>query len=53
MRKLQDSILSLLIHIVILFNIERLDLSGKDVINLETAVYVLTVSQMDISPGEK
>lgn len=43
MRKLQDSILSLLIHIVILFNIERLDLSGKDVINLETAVYVLTV----------
>jgi hypothetical protein len=43
MRRLQDSILSLLIHIVILFNIERLDFSAKDVINIETGVYVLTV----------
>lgn len=43
MRKLQDSILSLLIHIVILFNIERLDITVKDVINLDTGIYVLTV----------
>lgn len=43
MRKLQDSILSLLIHIIILFNIERLDLDGKDIIDLETGVYVLAV----------
>jgi predicted signal transduction protein with EAL and GGDEF domain len=42
-RKLQDSILSLLLHIIILFNIERLDISGKDVINLDTGIYVLTV----------
>lgn len=44
MRKLQDSILSLLIHIIILFNIERLDINGPDVINLETMIYVLTVA---------
>jgi hypothetical protein len=43
MRKLQDSILSLLIHIIILFNIERLDFDGRNVIDLETEVYVLTV----------
>ena len=43
MRKLQDSILSLLIHVIILFNIERLDLDGKDIIDLETGVYVLAV----------
>jgi hypothetical protein len=44
MRKLQDSILSLLIHIIILFNIERLDINVPDVINLETMIYVLTVA---------
>jgi hypothetical protein len=46
MRKLQDSILSLLIHIVILFNIERLDLNSRDVIDLDTIVYVLAVAAM-------
>lgn len=44
MRKLQDSILSLLIHIIILFNIERLDFNSQNVIDLETGVYVLTVA---------
>ena len=43
MRKLQDSILSLLIHMVILFNIERLDFSSQNVIDLDTPVYVLSV----------
>jgi predicted signal transduction protein with EAL and GGDEF domain len=43
MRKLQDSILSLLIDIIVLFNIERLDFNGQDVINLDTGIYVLTV----------
>jgi hypothetical protein len=44
MRKLQDSILGLLIHITILFNIERLDINSQNVIDLETAIYVLTVA---------
>lgn len=43
MRRLQDSILSLLIHLTILFNIERLDIYQKNVIDLETAIYILTV----------
>jgi hypothetical protein len=43
MRKLQDSILSLLIHIVILFNIERLNFTENQFINIATGVYVLTV----------
>lgn|GEM_PF-1513604 len=43
MRRLQGSILYLLIHLTILFNIERLDFDGKNVINLETAVYGLTI----------
>jgi len=43
MRKLQDSVLSLLIHVIILFNIERLDINTKNSIDLETSVYVLTV----------
>jgi hypothetical protein len=42
-RRLQDSILSLLIHLTILFNIERLDIYQKNVIDLETAIYILTV----------
>jgi hypothetical protein len=46
MRKLQDSILSLLIHVVILFNIERLDLDARDVIDLDSIVYILTVVVM-------
>lgn len=44
MRKLQDSILSLLIHLIILFNIERLDLNARDVIDLDTIIYVLAVA---------
>jgi hypothetical protein len=44
MRKLQDSILSLVIHMIILFNIERLDFDGRNVIDLETEVYILTVA---------
>jgi hypothetical protein len=43
MRRLRDSILGLLIHLTILFNIERLDFDGTNVINLETALYVLAV----------
>lgn len=43
MRRLQVSILYLLIHLTILFNIERLDLDGKNTIDLATAVYPLTL----------
>ncbi|SRR6266498_2252913 len=43
MHRLRDSILSLLIFLVILFNIERLDIGGKNVINLETEIYALIV----------
>jgi hypothetical protein len=43
MRRLQGSILYLLIHLTILFNMERLDLDGKDTIDLATAVYPLTL----------
>jgi hypothetical protein len=43
MRRLRDSILGLLIHLTILFNIERFDFDGTNVINLETALYVLAV----------
>jgi predicted signal transduction protein with EAL and GGDEF domain len=42
MRRLRDSILALIVHLTILFNIERLDIDGADAINLETAVYGLT-----------
>ena len=43
MRKLRGSILALLIHLTIIFNIERFDLDGRSVVNLETAFYGLTV----------
>jgi hypothetical protein len=43
MRRLQGSILYLLIHLTILFNIERLDLDGKDTIDLATAIYPLAI----------
>jgi hypothetical protein len=43
MRRLRDSMLMLLIHLTIVFNIERLDLDVTNVINLETAVYGLTI----------
>jgi hypothetical protein len=43
MRRLQGSILYLLIHLSILFNIERLDLDGNNTIDLATAVYPLTL----------
>jgi len=43
MQRLRISIIRLLIFLVILFNIERLDISEKNVINLETAVYGLIV----------
>jgi hypothetical protein len=43
MPRLRNSILALFIHLAILFNMERLDLNQKPVINLETAVYGLTI----------
>jgi len=43
MHRLRNSILGLLIHLTILFNIERFDFDGTNVINLETALYALTV----------
>ena len=43
MRRLQNSIIYLLIHLTILFNIERIDIDGTNVIDLATAVYVLTI----------
>jgi hypothetical protein len=43
MRRLQGSISYLLIHLTILFNIERLDLDGKDTIDLATPLYALTI----------
>lgn len=43
MRRLRDSILALLVHLTILFNIERVDLDAQDVIDLETSVYALTL----------
>lgn len=43
MRRLRDLILILLLHLTIVFNIERLDLDGEIAINLETAVYGLTI----------
>lgn len=42
MRRLQNSIIYLLIHLTILFNIERLDVEGTAVNNVATPVYVLT-----------
>jgi hypothetical protein len=42
MRRLQNSIIYLLIHLTILFNIERLDVQGTSVNNIATAVYILT-----------
>jgi len=43
MRRLQESILYLIIHLTIVFNIERLDIAGPDTINLATSVYLLTM----------
>lgn len=44
MRRMRNSILSLLIYVIVLFNIERLDVGEKqNVVNLETAFYVLTM----------
>ncbi len=43
MRRLQYSILYLLVYLTILFNIERIDVKGETVIDLATAIYVLTV----------
>ena len=42
MRRLQDSILYLVIQLTILFNIERLDVNGTSPINLSTTIYLLT-----------
>ena len=42
MRRLQDSILYLLILLTILFNVERLDIDGTVPINLDTSIYLLT-----------
>ena len=43
MRRLQESILYLIIHLTIVFNIERLDIAEPDTINLATSVYLLTM----------
>ncbi|MEO8356167.1 MAG: hypothetical protein ABI621_09650 [Chloroflexota bacterium] len=43
MRRLQYSILYLLVYLTILFNIERIDVEGATVIDLATAVYVLSL----------
>jgi GGDEF domain-containing protein len=43
MRRLLGSILYLLIHLTILFNIERLDLDGRNTIDLATPLYALTL----------
>lgn len=43
MHRLRDSILTLLIHFAIFFNIERLDIGGKNIINIDSAIYVLTL----------
>ena len=42
MRRLRDSIVFLIVHLTIVFNIERLDIGVADAINLDTAVYGLT-----------
>ena len=42
MRRLQESILYLLIQLTVLFNIERLDINGTSPINLSTTIYLLT-----------
>ena len=44
MRKLQDAIISLMIHMIILFNIERLDINTRNAIDLETSLYVLSTT---------
>ncbi len=43
MNRLRNSILYLVFHLAIFFNIDRLDLAGQDPLNLEKAVFVLTV----------
>ena len=43
MRRLQDSILFLVLHLTLLFNIERMDIDRTDVIDLATPVYLLTI----------
>lgn len=43
MRRLQESILYLLLHLTVLFNIERIDIGGVNTIDLATPVYVLTI----------
>lgn len=43
MRKLRGSILALLLHLTVIFNIERFDLDGVSVVNLENAFYGLTL----------
>jgi hypothetical protein len=44
MPRLQNSVLYLLILLTFLFNIERLDVAGAQVINLATGVYVLSAT---------
>ena len=46
MKRLRTSILKLLIFLTIHFNIERLDIGVENVVNLETAVYVLIVTMI-------
>jgi len=46
MKRLRTSILKLLIFLAILYNIERLDIGVENVVNLETAVYVLIVTMI-------
>lgn len=43
MRRMRNSILSLLMLITILFNVERLDMGAENTINLAASFYILTV----------
>lgn len=43
MNRMRNSILYLVVHLAIFFNIDRLDVAGKDPLNLEKAVFVLCV----------
>lgn len=44
MRKLRNSIIYLVLYLSVLFNIERIDVGGPNVINISTDVYVLIVT---------
>ena len=43
MRRLQDSILFLVLHLTLVFNIERIDIDRSNAIDLATPLYLLTI----------